>query len=64
MILSATIDEDEDAFNKFFSSIQRIRVHETLQRMKPSILRRTETYLDKPMTNFNEAKKIGVNKAM
>ena len=29
MILSATIDEDEDAFNHFFSNIHKIRVHET-----------------------------------
>lgn len=29
MILSATIDEDEDAFNSFFHTIYRIRVHET-----------------------------------
>jgi HrpA-like RNA helicase len=29
MILSATIDEDEDSFNKFFNSFSRIRVHET-----------------------------------
>ena len=29
MILSATIDEDEDSFNNFFNSFSRIRVHET-----------------------------------
>ena len=29
MILSATIDEDEDSFNSFFSTMYRIRVHET-----------------------------------
>jgi hypothetical protein len=30
MILSATIDEDEPAFNKFFSTINKYRVHETI----------------------------------
>ena len=30
MILSATIDEDEPQFNKFFSKINRLRVHETI----------------------------------
>lgn len=29
MILSATIDEDEPAFNTFFNKIKRIRLHET-----------------------------------
>jgi len=29
MILSATIDEDEESFNKFFKGFNRIRVHET-----------------------------------
>ena len=29
MILSATIDEDEESYNTFFNKISRIRVHET-----------------------------------
>jgi hypothetical protein len=33
--------------------------------MKPSLtLRRTETYLDKPMLKFNDALKIGTNKIL
>ena len=53
MILSATIDEDEPYFNKFFSNLTRIRVHETKQRMKKSELRRTEFYTEKPITDFD-----------
>ena len=55
MILSATIDEDEWAFNEFFNGLTRIRVHETKQRMKKSELRRTEHYTDKFITDFETA---------
>ena len=60
MILSATIDEDEWSFNKFFNSLTRIRVHETKQRMKKSELRRTEHYATKAITDFDMAQKMAI----
>jgi len=54
MILSATIDEDEDAFFSFYKNNKVIRVHETKQRMLKSAILRNEYYLRDELDDFNK----------
>jgi hypothetical protein len=49
MILSATIDEDEDNYISFFNEYKKIRVNLTFSRLQLTNLLRTEHYLSTPL---------------